>query len=658
MQAIPQVRCRSAEMSRAQREMRLEDGTIHRSIVVGTAGHIDHGKTTLVYALTGTDTDRLPEEKRRGMTINLGFACLRLPDGNRGMLDLSIVDVPGHRAFVRNMLAGAGGIDCVMLVIAADEGVMPQTEEHLTICSLLGICRGLVVLTKADAVSSERMQQVSGEVRSFLRHTFLEDAPTLRVSARTGEGIAALKKALAALACEIPERSSESVPRLPLDRAFSVRGFGTVVTGTLQSGEIREGDMLIQHPGGRAVRVRGVQVHHAARRSVQAACRVALNLTGVEVNEIQRGDMLTPPRTLAAVSVLDVLLRPLPGTKFLHRSKVRLHAFASESLATILLYEHGEKAADGEVLARLRLQSPLLLLPGDRFVVRQCTPAKTAGGGVVLDASPLPCVKKSIVHGFLQQLRLADLQEQMRLRILRRDAKGVCLADLVGETGLAAEVIARHLALLVASGRAARVGHFGSPGERFVSAETVRSLENQILGELERTAGGRAARAELAARLRMDAELSDIVLRGLSETGKVTIADGAVAIPGRAAPLDDRMAAAIAAVEAMYVQSGLASPLAAEVAQRSGLQAGIVREIITQLLRSKRLVRMGSDDAFTHVSALKALYAKLRTHRGERFDVARFKAFTGLTRKHAIPLLEHLDQVWLTRNSGGVRIVI
>lgn len=643
-------------MSRVQTSAVLDEVS-RRSIVIGTAGHIDHGKTSLVYALTGTDTDRLPEEKRRGMTIDLGFASLRLPDTKHGMLDISIVDVPGHQAFVRNMLAGAGGIDCVMLVIAADEGIMPQTEEHLTICSLLGIRNGLVVLTKADAVGAEHIQDLSEQVRSFLRHTFLQDAPVLAVSARTGEGLHALKKTLADLSCRIPQRSSEFVPRLPVDRAFSIRGFGTVVTGTLQSGEIREGDTLIQQPVGRAVRIRGIQVHRAARKSVQAPCRVALNLTNVEVSEIQRGAMLVPPRTLSAGTVMDVLLSPLSGTRLLHRSKVRFHAFASESIATVLMYDR-DAPASHETLARIRLQTPLLLLPGDRFVIRQCSPAKTVGGGLVLDASPLPRIKKAATREFLQLIRSADSTEQLRLRALRRGTAGISLSNLIAETGWTADAISRRLEHLTNSGKIIRVGHSGSPVERFISSGAINSLQELIVRELEQTTDGRMARAELAARLRVVPELFELLLETASEARKITIADGMVALSGRAAALDNELAAGIASVEAIYLQSGLASPLVAEVARRLGLQTQAVKQIVTQLLRSKRLVRMGADDAFTHVSALEGLYVRLRAHRGERFDVARFKAFTGLTRKHAIPLLEHLDQVWVTRNTDGVRIVI
>ncbi|HLI77949.1 MAG TPA: selenocysteine-specific translation elongation factor, partial [Acidobacteriaceae bacterium] len=350
-----------------------------RSVVLGTAGHIDHGKTALVLALTGTDTDRLPEEKARGITIDLGFAALHLvgPGGRR--FDVSLIDVPGHHAFVRNMLAGAGGIDAVMLVVAADDGVKAQTVEHLQICRLLGIERGLVVLTKRDAVNPQRLSEARDEVTRLVEGTFLEEAPMVAVSALRQEGIGELKAALTRLVAEVPARSQERVMRLPVDRVFTVRGFGTVVTGTLQAGLVRAGESLKLEPGGRAVRVRGVQVHGKAQAEVGAPNRVALNLAGVDVTEVTRGDTVVPDGTLEPVSVLDAEVDPVPGAPMLrHRQRVRVHAFASETLATVLLYQG---SPEGARLVRLRLVKPMVLAPGDRFVLRQPSPALTLGGG-------------------------------------------------------------------------------------------------------------------------------------------------------------------------------------------------------------------------------------------------------------------------------------
>jgi selenocysteine-specific elongation factor len=627
-----------------------------RSIVVGTAGHIDHGKTALVYALTGTDTDRLPEEKRRGITIDLGFASLRLPDGRGHMLDLSIVDVPGHHAFVRNMLAGAAGIDCVMLVIAADEGVKPQTEEHLAICSLLGICRGVVALTKSDNVEAERLRDVCASARDCLHHSFLEGAPIVPTSVRTGEGISELKRALATLALHVPERSVNYFPRLPLDRAFSIHGFGTVVTGTLQNGTIREGDTLVQQPANRSVRVRGVQVHKAARKTVHAPSRVALNLTGVELGEIRRGDTLVPPHTLATVNVIDVELTSLPGLPLpRHRSKVRVHAFASESMATVLLYEPAQSVGSGRTLARLRLVTPLLLIPGDRFVLRQCTPAVTIGGGSVLDIRPLSRAKKAVTLAWLQQLTRADAPEQLRLRVLRHGKSGISTAELIAETGLTPDAIARMMQPLIVSGR---VISAGSQPERILSAEALAAIADLVMGELERAAPAGLAKAELQSKNRLDPSMLELAIRRLARAGKVDAAAEGVTLAGRGHAVSDEVRGGAEAVEAIYLAGGLAAPLLSEVAARLAMPPRTLREVITHLLRAKRLVRMGADIAFTHIQPLEKLYADLRQRKGETFDVARFKSFTGLTRKHAIPLLEHLDQVHIMSNSGGVRVIL
>ncbi len=396
-----------------------------RYVVVGTAGHIDHGKTALVYALTGTDTDRLPEEKQRGITIDLGFAALDLEDGEGGTLHLSLIDVPGHHAFIRNMLAGTGGIDCVMLVIAADEGVKAQTEEHLAICSLLGIQRGVVVLTKADAVTQETLAETRAGVRRFLEATFLSDALIVAVSAVRGDGIPELKAALAKIVKQVPARNSECTPRLPLDRAFSIRGFGTVVTGTLHAGVLRAGQMLEQHPGGKQLRVRGMQVHGKDADVAQAPCRVALNLAGVQVADVARGDTLSLPELLTPATIIDVELAMLADAPPLkHGARVRVHAFASDTLARVLLFDQRDTLVQGSNLARLRLARPLLLVPGDRIVLRQCSPEVTIGGARVLDASAPAGMRKATALAWLRTLQAADEHEQLRLRIARRGVDG------------------------------------------------------------------------------------------------------------------------------------------------------------------------------------------------------------------------------------------
>src|ERR1022692_2528221 len=395
-----------------------------KSIIVGTAGHIDHGKTALVKALTGIDADRLAEEKRRGITIDLGFAHMDLPAGvdetNGETLRLGFVDVPGHERFVRNMLAGVGGIDLVLLVIAADEAIKPQTREHFDILQLLGVQRGITVLTKSDAVDAETLDVVRLEVEEFLRGTFLDqpglDKPSsiIAVSSRTGAALEDLRRAMVAAAAEVQPRDSHAIARLPIDRVFTMKGFGTVVTGTLVAGTIRHEDELEVFPTGRRVRVRGVQVHGQTAETAVAGQRTALNLAGASTEDLSRGMTLAPPATFVATRRADVRLRLLPSAPraLKDRARVHFHSYTMETVAGIVLLQGKEldatpSASSGqalaknakaqsqllpgeEVFARLKLPEAALLLPGDRFIIRQFSPVVTIGGGVVLDAAPMP----------------------------------------------------------------------------------------------------------------------------------------------------------------------------------------------------------------------------------------------------------------------------
>jgi selenocysteine-specific elongation factor len=624
-----------------------------RSIVLGTAGHIDHGKTSLVFRLTGTDTDRLPEEKSRGITIDLGFAAMRFEDER---IELSLVDVPGHHAFVRNMLAGAGGIDCVMLVIAADDGVKPQTTEHLAICALLGVRHGIVVLTKKDAVNAEHLQRTGAEVEQFLRNTFLQHAPVLAVSARTGEGIAELKAELARLAARIPERSADFLPRLPLDRAFSMKGFGTVVTGTLQAGSMRVGDNLELQPGARIVRVRSLQVHGSSRDHADAPCRLALNLAAVDVRDVKRGDTLIPPATLSCVSTLDaevVMLAGVPPLK--HRSRVRLHAFTSDALATVLRYENDAIPDQNTVLIRLRLSEAMLLAPGDRFVLRQASPPLTIGGGRVLDAHPLPRLRKAAALAWLKQINAASRQEQLRLRIVRQGVAGISLSTLIAETALTTQALQRAIEPLLSQARVVAARSQGGP-HNLLASESLEQASAHLLRELGRMDGEPISRAELRSKTRLSDWVFELALRPLlaNEAVQANRDNLRLTTSSRNFSAQD---AHLAQVEELYIRAGLASPILSEVSEKTGIALADLHRLITQLLRAKKLVRMGADNLFIHADALDRLTSDLRQHRGETFDVARFKSFTGLTRKHAIPLLEYLDRMHVTRNNSGTRAV-
>src|SRR5919109_3218823 len=368
-----------------------------KSIIIGTAGHIDHGKTALVKALTGIDADRLEEEKRRGITIDIGFAHLDLPGRTGEILRLGFVDVPGHERFVRNMLAGVGGIDLVLLVIAADESIKPQTREHFDICRLLRVERGITVLTKSDLVDSETLEVVRLEIEEFLRGSFLDSShsPIIPVSSRTGAGLDQLKQELIKSAAEVHAKDSGAIARLPIDRVFTMKGFGTVITGTLISGTIHKDDELEVFPGGQRTRVRGIQVHGQSAERARAGERTALNLAGVATQQLERGMVLALPATFHSTNRLDVSLSLLHSAKPLKdRARVHLHAYTSETIATVTLHDERQIAPGQTAFAQLRLNNSVLLLPEDRFIIRQFSPVVTIGGGAVLDATPLRKAEK------------------------------------------------------------------------------------------------------------------------------------------------------------------------------------------------------------------------------------------------------------------------
>jgi selenocysteine-specific elongation factor len=629
-----------------------------RSIVMGTAGHIDHGKTALVFALTGTDTDRLPEEKTRGITIDLGFASLTLNGPDGGDIDLSLVDVPGHHAFIRNMMAGAGGIDCVLLVVAADEGVKAQTAEHLAICSLLGVGYGVIALTKQDAVSPERLGQSRDQVRAFVQSTFLKNAPVIAVSARTREGLVELKQALYQLALNIPAHSTESILRLPLDRSFSMRGFGTVVTGTLHSGILHANAAVELQPKGRIVRVRGIQVHNKTVTETRAPGRVALNLTGIEVGEVGRGDTIVPPDSLSPISTVDVELTVLPGASPLkHRGKLGLHAFASETLATVLLYEAGDQAADGPRLARLRLSSPMLLLPGDRFVLRQRSPAEIIGGGRVIDAHPRPRLRKAEAREWLKSMQYASPEQQILARVRRRGIEGISLAALQQETGLNDEAIRRYTAAPLAARQLIGVKGERVDVDRFLQPDVLVAAAELLLNELMQSESRSISRAELQSKTRLEEWVFSLAVQRLVDTKPVRLIGTQLSMITNSSATGAQTDV-LAKIEGLYQASGLASPLVSEVASTLRISPKDLPPLVTVLIRSGKLIRMGSDNLLIHADALAKIKADLVKHKGQTFDVGRFKTFTGLTRKHAIPVLEYLDGARVTLNRNGLRTVL
>jgi selenocysteine-specific elongation factor len=629
-----------------------------KSVIVGTAGHIDHGKTALVKALTGIDADRLEEEKRRGITIDIGFAHLQLPAPDGDTLRLGFVDVPGHERFVRNMLAGIGGIDLVLLVIAADESIKPQTREHFDICRLLSVRRGIAVLTKSDTVDAETLEVVRLEVEEFLRGSFLGPPnPIVAVSSLTGAGLDRLKQELAKVAAEIPPKNSNALSRLPIDRVFTIKGFGTVVTGTLISGTIHKEEELEVFPNGQRERVRGLQVHWQTAEQALAGQRTALNLAGVTKSELSRGMILAPPETFRPTSRVDVKLSLLSSVKPLKdRARVHFHAYTSETIATVVLYDKKQMAPGEDAFAQLRLADATLLLPGDHFIIRQFSPLVTIGGGVVLDATPLP--RQPAHEAFLKIMSSGDAQMILRTRIARRHHDGLSLSQLIAETGWTRQTIEAHLAQPVREGRVLRVG------DLLVHAPAIEGLKLFIgsavadFHQANRLVSG-IGKEELREHVQASVAVFAAVIEILVRERKLEISGDLVHLPGRGVVMKDEEAESKQIIETAFASAGLKVPALKDVLAGIKVDKTRAQKIVTLLLREKVLIKVSEDLVFHH-GALDDLRQRMAAEKvkSPRIDVARFKDLTGVSRKYAIPLLEYLDREHVTRRMGDARIIL
>ena len=632
-----------------------------KSVIVGTAGHIDHGKTSLVKALTGIDADRLEEEKRRGITIDIGFAHLELPVPNGEELRLGFVDVPGHERFVRNMLAGVGGIDLVLLMIAADEGIKPQTREHFDICRLLSVRRGITVLTKSDAVDADTLEVVRLEVEDFLRGSFLDSAqsPIVAVSSLTGAGLEELKSELARVASEVTAKNSTALARLPIDRVFTMKGFGTVVTGTLVSGTISKEEELEVFPTGRRVRVRGVQVHGSAAERALAGQRTALNLAGVSTEDLARGMMLAPPDTFQSTSRVDALLTLRPSAKPLRdRARVHFHAYTMETIAEAHLYGAKQLKPGDEQYVQLRLAEPTLVLPGDRFILRQFSPVVTIGGGTVLDAAPIPKDKPEAISHLLNVSSAGDVEKILAARIARRWYRGISWRQLVSETGWRRESIESHLEPAVAKGEILKFG------ELFLNSAAMSAMSLLLPAALsefhkQNPLVHGMGKETLRDKFKLSSAVYEAVLTSLVQGNKLEIAGELVHLPGRGVAMKDEEAESKEIIEQAFASSGLKVPSLREVI--AGLKVDKIRaqKIVTLLLRDKVLIKISEELVF-HQSALADLRQKMAALKNTtpKIDVARFKDMTGVSRKYAIPLLEYLDRERVTKRVGDERVIL
>ena len=620
-------------------------------IVLGTAGHIDHGKTSLVRALTGIDTDRLPVEKARGITTELGFARLDLAERR-----IAVVDVPGHERFVKSMVAGATGLDLVCLVIAADEGVMPQTREHLDICELLGVRRGLIVLTKRDLVDDDWLQMVTADIRAAVAGTFLADAPIVPVSTKSGAGMDDLRAALAAAVDALPPRATTGVFRLPIDRIFTVKGFGTIATGTILGGEVALGDELLVIPSGKTARVRGIEVHGSAVDRAVAGHRAALNLGGLSVDELARGDLLAHPGRVAASHILDVELRYLasaPGP--LHRrSKVLLHHGTAQLLASLALVDRDELAPGGTAIAQLRLDAttPVGALPGDHFILRgfiaTASHGSTIGGGRIVRVLA-PRARKGAQHAeAVSALATARLDQRIALDVRAAAYAGLAKDDLVRRLGVPVSALGDPLATLVGARELLDIG-----GDHFLHAQAIAELEAKIGSAVAAHPDG-VSREELRTQLpaALPVRAYDAILAGLEQRGAVASAGDKVAkssAPRPVSPVDAKLLAQLAAW-------GLEPPRPKDIPAAVNLPEAQVRPALDRLIAAKLLVRV-KPDLFVHADAIATLRTKLLAFldANKTIDAQQWKDLTGASRKFTIPLAEYFDAEKLTLRVGDVR---
>jgi selenocysteine-specific elongation factor len=631
-----------------------------KSVIVGTAGHIDHGKSSLVEALTGTDPDRLAEEKRRGITIDLGFAFLE-DTGIR----FGFIDVPGHERFVSNMLAGAAGIDLMLLVIAADESIKPQTREHFDICRLLGVKQGVVALTKSDLVDDNGLTLAQLEIEEYVHGSFLEGSAIVPVSAKTGAGIPELKRALQNAATQVTSKDATRPFRLPIDRAFAMKGFGTVVTGTLISGAVGTGDDVELLPGGERLRVRGVQTGGQTVTQASAGQRTAVNLAGIDHTAVKRGMTLVEPGKFRTTRRIDAQFTLLPGThKLKHRERVHFHASTAETITEILLYGASELAPGRTALAHLVLQDDIVLVAGERFIVRQFSPVITIGGGVVLDPlSRRPLSRDTSRVKFLETLRDRSSDEVLTAMVTRAPT-GLRYEEIAAHIGWRETEIQETIKALSSTGA---VKSIGDDRPLLISGGIFESLRSAISEKIERFQRENPlmpgiAREDLRSSIgrRVKPEVFRAALAELTAQKKVEVQGEIVKRAGSGITLQPDEQVAKSKIEAVFRAGGLAVPAVKDVLAGLSVEAKRAEKLLHVLLREKSLIRVSPELIF-HQAALTHLKERLsryKTSNGERISVPAFKDLTGITRKYAIPLLEYLDRERVTRRAGDERVIL
>jgi selenocysteine-specific elongation factor len=621
-----------------------------RKRVIGTAGHIDHGKTSLVRALTGIDTDRLPEEKRRGITIDLGFASWFTDD-----YQIGFVDVPGHERFVKNMLAGIGGIDSVLLVIAADESIKPQTLEHFAICKLLGIPNGLVALTKSDLVDRDILELVRLEVEELVAGSFLEGKPVVPVSSTTGAGVDELRSAILQSVANVDDRdATRRVFRLPIDRVFTMKGFGSVITGTTYSGRVRVDDEVEVLPGDKRSRARGVQVHGQPRDEASAGERTSMNLADVPLDELHRGQQVLHPNTLRASQIITVKLELLPDAKPLkEQTRIRFHHLSAELLGTIRFVDRTVELKAGAVAhAQVRLEAPVVAAAGDRFVIRRYSPATTIGGGTILDPH-LGKLSRNTRSEILETLANGSLPERVELTARLQGLRGLSMEEIQTRTGIRIETLAKELK---------NVPNVARTGSTFLHNDVLTDFRRRSIEFLDEyfkssKMAVNVPKGEFVQKLIPAGAPTNFLLNDLAKERIAVVQGDALDIPGRSKTLGGSEGELVRAIEAIYVEAGLQTPATSEIIKAIPQKPKVIEGVIGYLVKQGTLIRL-ADGVYLHRETVDAARAKLAEKKGQTIDVGQFKDLFGISRKVAIPLLEFFDQSGATKRIGDSRLIL
>jgi selenocysteine-specific elongation factor len=632
-----------------------------KHIILGTAGHIDHGKTTLIKTLTGIDLDRLKEEKERGITIQLGFTSLSLPSGQR----LGIVDVPGHEKFVRNMVAGVGGIDIVLFTIAADEGIMPQTREHLDICQILKIKRGIIAITKTDLVDEEWLQLVTEEITEFAKGSFLEGAPLIPLSSATGEGIPSLLTTLDTLSQAVEERTSEGIFRLPIDRVFTMKGFGTVLTGTLISGSISVGDNVEILPEKIAAKIRGIQVHSQQEKTATAGLRTAINLQGVEKHFVPKGSVLVRPKTLQPTSRIDVTIELLPNApkSLKNRSRVRFHSGTSEVLTQIILLDQEELPPGGKSLAQFKLEESVVVLPRDRFVIRNYSPVFTIGGGEILDAHPHK--HKRLTQETISQLNVIQEgsdKENIALFVSDSALAGLDLSQLIARMGKEPSKLSSLVHELIKENKLVLID---KESQKVIVAHVHQELIASILEQLKSyhkkfPLNKGMLKEELKSKLPqlVDARLFNHLLNDLLNASRIKIEKENLWLTEHHPALKDSQKLLKDRIAHIYLKNNLTPPSFKELIEQLSSNEKETKSIVN-LLTGEGVVVKVKENLWFHREALETLKNNLIAYLKKNAEISttEFKDLTQASRKYTIPLMEYCDQSKITIRVGDKRML-